>query len=840
MQNVSEKVGNFWAKTPEELFGNLDSSESGISDSEAESRLKIYGFNSLDVGEKSTPFRLLARQFSNPIILILLGATTISTFTGDTLDGIIITLIVIPSILLGFWQEYSAGIILQNLIQRVKANCEFVRDGKNKSLILEQTVPGDVVLLNTGDLIPGDGILFFVDSLEVDESALTGESFPVVKEILPSNLNSPISERRNCVFFGTHVTSGTGKMLVVKTGLETEIGKISKELEKESQKTSFEIGATSFGLLLVKYIGVLLTLVLTLNFIKSGNFSSSLLFSVALAVGLTPQLLPAIVSVTLSQGAKALAKASVLVKRLNAIEDLGSMSALCSDKTGTLTHGVVRLDKSIRIDGKNSEDVLNLAFLNAGLQRSYSNSLDQAIIQGQEVVIDKELIAELPYDFNRKRLSVLVSANPYLLITKGAVSKILEICTSVRTDRGIEPIANFQQQIKTQFEALSSEGYRVLAVSTREVSQKDIDLTAEAGMCFEGFLGFLDPLKSEVRQNIEKIRNLGIDPYLVTGDNPLIAKYIADQAGFDSTKVLTGAQIIGLTSGQLKQAVKSCHVFAEIEPLQKVAIVKALQDSGESVGLLGDGINDAPAIRESDVGMSVDTAVEVAKKSAAIVLLDKDLGVIADGVVIGRRTFVNTLKYIKVTISANFGNVLSMAIISIYLPFLPLLPAQILLLNFISDIPALAIASDSIDKDQTKTSQKWNVKEIRRFMIVFGLVSSVFDFITFGILIFGLDASVDEFRTAWFIESTLTEVIALLVLRTSMKFWQSRPSKLLFSVSLFVSIFTFLIPYLSLAKYLGMQELPLNLLGVIVVLGFFYIALNEFAKRIFFRKISSK
>ena len=840
MQNVSEKVGNFWAKTPEELFANLDSSESGISDSEAESRLKIYGFNSLDVGEKSTPFRLLARQFSNPIILILLGATTISTFTGDTLDGIIITLIVIPSILLGFWQEYSAGIILQNLIQRVKANCEVVRDGKNKSLILEQTVPGDVVLLNTGDLIPGDGILFFVDSLEVDESALTGESFPVVKEILPSNLNSPISERRNCVFFGTHVTSGTGKMLVVKTGLETEIGKISKELEKESQETSFEIGATSFGLLLVKYIGVLLTLVLTLNFIKSGNFSSSLLFSVALAVGLTPQLLPAIVSVTLSRGAKALANASVLVRRLNAIEDLGSMSALCSDKTGTLTHGVVRLDKSIRIDGKNSEDVLNLAFLNAGLQRSYSNSLDQAIIQGQEVVIDKELIAELPYDFNRKRLSVLVSANPYLLITKGAVSKILEICTSVRTDRGIEPIANFQQQIKTQFEALSSEGYRVLAISTREVSQKDIDLTAEAGMCFEGFLGFLDPLKSEVRQNIEKIRNLGIDPYLVTGDNPLIAKYIADQAGFDSTKVLTGAQIIGLTSEQLKQAVKSCHVFAEIEPLQKVAIVKALQDSGESVGLLGDGINDAPAIRESDVGMSVDTAVEVAKNSAAIVLLDKDLGVIADGVVIGRRTFVNTLKYIKVTISANFGNVLSMAIISIFLPFLPLLPAQILLLNFISDIPALAIASDSIDKDQTKTSQKWNVKEIRRFMIVFGLVSSVFDFITFGILIFGLDASVDEFRTAWFIESTLTEVIALLVLRTSMKFWKSRPSKLLFSVSLFVSIFTFLIPYLSLAKYLGMQELPLNLLGVIVVLGFFYIALNEFAKRIFFRKISSK
>ncbi len=763
--------------------------------------------------------RLLLRQFTDPIVLILFAATIVSMAVGDVTDGVIILAIIVPSGLLSFWQEHRAGETMKALMARVQVHVEVMRGGVEVTVPLEEIVVGDEVLLRVGDVVPGDMNITESSGLQMDESALTGESFAAERAV------------GELARFGTHVVAGQGRGLVTAIGAATEFGALEASLAGKDIKTAFEKGMTRFGLLLMRAMVFLLVGLLVVNIALHRPLLESLLFSVALAVGLTPQLLPAIIAVSLAAGAKMMASKQVLVKRLDAIEDFGAMNVLCTDKTGTITAGVVSLDGAIGFEPGDSSSggvwsqsprVLRLAHLNASLQQGFKNPLDEAIVGAAAVskpgVTQEPGIArgEIAYDFERKRLSVLVEADGVTqLITKGAFTSVLDVCSISDSDRAAA---------QAEFERLSSEGNRVLAIATGTELK-------EEGLTFEGLLVFLDPPKAGAAEAIAELAGLGIDLYLITGDNPLAAKAIAGKVGLPNEKIMTGEQIKALGEASLIRAIGGCRVFAEVEPIQKERIVAALRAAGNTVGYFGDGINDSAALKTADVGISVDTAVDVAKNAAAIVLLAKDLSVVAEGVRLGRKTFVNTMKYVRVGVSAAFGNMLSMAIAAVFLPFLPLLPVQILLLNFMTDFPALAISSDSVDDEDVKKPHSWNIKNIRNFMLVFGLISSAFDIITFLVLRLGFNAGAELFRSGWFVESTFTELVVMLVLRTRKSFWRSAPGKALWISSAVLGALVIAIPFTFVGKFLQLAPLPLPLLAVLAGLIAVYVAINELAKR---------
>jgi len=752
---------------------------------------------------KSTS-RLLVRQFTDPIVLILFAATIVSMFAGDVTDGLIILAIIVPSGLLSFWQEHRAGETMKALLARVQVHVEVMRGGVEVTVPLEQIIVGDVVILRVGDVVPGDMRLTQVAGLQLDESALTGESFAVDFAV------------GGLARFGTHVVAGTGQGVVEAIGANTEFGALEASLAGKDVKTAFEKGMTRFGLLLMRAMVFLLVGLLVVNVALHRPLLDSLLFSIALAVGLTPQLLPAIIAVSLAAGAKRMAARQVLVKRLDAIEDFGAMNVLCTDKTGTITAGVVSLDGALGLDWKPSARVLRLAYLNASLQQGFKNPLDEAIVAVAGEGAGGVALGELAYDFERKRLSVLVEADGKTqLITKGAFSSVLALCQMTDAERAAA---------QAEFERLSAEGNRVLAIATG-TELKEEHLT------FEGLLVFMDPPKDGAAEAIAELASLGIDLYLITGDNPLAAKAIAGKVGLPTEKVMSGEQIKALGEASMIKAIAGCRVFAEVEPIQKERIVAALRAAGNTVGYFGDGINDSAALKTADVGISVDTAVDVAKNAAAIVLLAKDLSVVAEGVRLGRRTFVNTMKYVRVGVSAAFGNMLSMAVAAIWLPYLPLLPMQILLLNFMTDFPALAISSDSVDDEDVQRPHSWDIKKIRNFMLLFGLISSVFDIITFAVLRFGFNAGAELFRSGWFVESTFTELVVMLVLRTRKRFWRSRPGTALWVSSAVLGALVIVIPFTVVGKALQLAPLPLPLLAVLAGLIAVYAAINELAKK---------
>jgi P-type Mg2+ transporter len=757
--------------------------------------------------------RLLIRQFTDPIVLILFAATIVSMIAGDVTDGLIILAIIVPSGLLSFWQEHRAGQTMKALLARVQVHVEVLRGGVEVTVPLEEVVVGDVVLLRVGDVVPGDMRLTKVEGLQLDESALTGESF--AKDLSVGEVAR----------FGTHVVAGTGQGKVEAIGAATEFGALEASLAGKDVKTAFEKGMTRFGLLLMRAMVFLLVGLLVVNIALHRPLLDSLLFSIALAVGLTPQLLPAIIAVSLAAGAKRMAARQVLVKRLDAIEDFGAMNVLCTDKTGTITAGVVSLDGALGLDWKPSEKVLRLALLNASLQQGFKNPLDEAIVAAASasetgvIASASKAVAkgELAYDFERKRLSVLVESDGITqLITKGAFSSVLALCEMTEAERAAA---------QAEFERLSADGNRVLAIATKQG-----DSLEESDLTLEGLLVFMDPPKQGAAEAIAELAGLGIDLYLITGDNPLAAKAVAAKVGLQADRMMTGAEIKALGEASLMRAIGGCRVFAEVEPIQKERIVAALRANGNTVGYFGDGINDSAALKTADVGISVDTAVDVAKNAAAIVLLAKDLSVVAEGVRLGRKTFVNTMKYVRVGVSAAFGNMLSMAIAAIFLPFLPLLPVQILLLNFMTDFPALAISSDSVDEEDIQKPHAWNIKDIRNFMLVFGLISSVFDIITFAVLRLGFNAHAELFRSGWFVESTLTELVVMLVLRTRKRFWRSKPGKALWISSAALGALVIAIPFTFVGKALQLEPLPLPLLAVLAGLIAIYAAINELVK----------
>ncbi len=759
---------------------------------------------------------LLIRQFTSPIVLILLLATVISFIVGDVIDSAIILAIIIPSGLLSFFQEARAGKIMETLLQQLSTKVLIRRDGKDLLINPEELVVGDSVVLKGGDLIPGDLTIVESEQLMVDESALSGESFPIEK-------NS------GDIYFGTHVVSGSAVAKVVALQSQTRFGKLEASLQKAAPKTSFEIGVEKFGRLIAQAMGVLVVAIFLINIYFHRPFLESLLFSLALAVGLTPQLLPAIISVSLSSGAHLMAKKKVLVKRLDVIEDFGSMTALCTDKTGTLTIGVVNLNSAIDLSGKESEIVLQLASLNAGLQNSFNNPIDEAILSAHPLKTELHALAEVPYDFNRRRLTVLTSDG--MAITKGAFHSILEICADAQVDGSIVSIKEAEEKATAIFTTLSAQGGRIIGVATKSSPSTSFSVEDEVGFTLQGFLVFIDPPKEDAKEAIDEIRSLGIEPFLITGDNALAAGYIGGKVGLYSDRIIDGKTLSGISDAELDSALAQVRIFAEVDPLQKERIVLALKRLGHTVGFFGDGINDCAAIKAADVGISVNNAVPVAKSSAAVVLLEANLKVLADGVRVGRKTFLNTMKYIQVGLSAAFGNMLSMAIASIFLPFLPLLPMQILLLNFLSDFPALMIAGDNADPEVLLTPRRWDIAYIRKFMLIFGLISSLFDLATFWILINIFNADEVLFRSAWFIESTLTELIIMFVLRTQRPFWKSKPGKGLAISSAVLAIIVIALPYMWVGPRLQLDGVPGNLLLTFAVLITIYAALNEAVKR---------
>lgn len=828
-----------WAADAADAFARLGSHSGGLSIAEARARRLKLGPNTVGHRRRSDPIALLGRQFASPIILILVIATVLSGVLGDLTDAVIILAIIGLSGLLGFWQERGATRAVEALLAVVRVKAEVMRSGTVVEVPIEDVVPGDVVLLNAGDVVPGDCLVLDSRTLLVDEAALTGETYPVEKRSGVVQASTPASGRTNALFLGTHVVSGTGTALVVATGRATEFGRVAARLAERPVLTGFERGMTAFGYLLVRAMVVLVVAIFVVNVLLARPLIDSALFSLALAVGLTPQLLPAIVTISLSQGARLMARERVIVKRLDAIEDFGAMSILCTDKTGTMTAGSVRLAATLDIDGNPSERVARLAMLNAHFQTGFANPIDQAIVAaGRGDFGDARRLDEIPYDFTRRRLSVLVDEHhSSRIVTKGALESVLAICSGAeRTGGEVVDVGQVRSAIDGQFEALSTQGYRVLGVATRELpGSRQITPEDESDLVFVGFLALHDPPKEGAEQTVRDLAEAGISVRMITGDNRLAAAHVGGMVGLEAGALLTGADVDGLDDAALARRAASTAIFAEIAPIAKERIIRALRAGGRVVGYLGDGINDTPALHAADVGISVDTAVDVAKEAAAIVLLDKDLRVLLDGVRQGRRTFANTMKYVFTTTSANFGNMLSMAIAAAVLPFLPLLASQILLINFMTDFPATTIATDEVDPEQLAQPHEWDIGFVRTFMLVFGGVSSVFDLLTFGVLGFGFAADAPLFRSAWFLESVATELAVLLVLRTRRPFFRSRPSGWLAASSAALAVAAVAILYSPLASILGFEPLPLAILAVLAAITGGYVVATEIAKRSFYR-----
>ena len=844
---VREKiVASYWSQSAEDVLDALSSRARGLTASEAAERLQRYGANAVDEQKQVAAIRLLLHQFASPLVLILVFAATISLIVRDWLDAAIILVIVLGSTLLGFTQEYRASAAVAQLRKRLALTVRVLRDGAPQTLVTSALVPGDVIELSAGNLVPADGLILVARDFLVTEASLTGESMPVEKQPGMVNAESSFAGRTNCAFMGTSVRSGTATVVVVKTGRSTAFGEVAARLQTRATDTEFTRGVRQFGYLLLRIMFVMVFFVLAVNQLLGRPALESLLFAVALAVGISPELLPAIVSVTLARGARAMAENGVIVRRLEAIEDLGSMDILCTDKTGTLTAGVMALDATVDADGTASTEVLRLAFLNAKLESGIENPLDTALVAaGEKASLNttgNTKIDEIPYDFIRKRLTIVVATDAapagQQIIMKGAFANVLECCSTVAHAGGDVALDSAaRERLETFYRDKGIAGFRVLALATKRVAAQDKYTTAdEAGMSFAGFLLFFDPPKPQAAQAVRDLAARGVQVKVITGDNRYVAAHVAEAIGLDPKALLTGVAIAKLGDEALWHLATKTDLFVEVDPQQKERIVRALQRVGHSVGYLGDGINDAPALHAADVGISVDQAVDVARESADVVLLKPDLDVLRRGVDDGRRTFANTMKYISITTSANFGNMVSMALATPLLPFLPLAAKQILLNNFLSDLPSMGISTDNVDAERVAAPQRWDVKQVQRFMIVFGLISSVFDLITFAVLLRGFDAAQPVFQTAWFTVSVLTELAVLLVLRTHGPAFRSLPGKTLLWTTVAVAAFALAVPFIGpFARLFGFVALPLSLLAAMLAIIVGYVVVTELAKRWFYR-----
>ncbi|MEO0089593.1 MAG: magnesium-translocating P-type ATPase [candidate division WOR-3 bacterium] len=839
---AEKEIKPFWNKEPTEVLKELNTDNEGLTSVEAAQRIKIYGPNVLKPSKRLTTLSLFLSQFKSPIIILLILAVILSFFLKEFTDAIIILIIVIASGILSFIQEKNAQDVIAKLLAIVQVKTKVLRDKKPVEIPVEDVVPGDIVLLGAGDIVPGDCLVLQSKDLFVNEAILTGETFPVEKEpgIIPAD--TPLAHRTNSLFMGTHIVSGSAQALVVYTGRSTEFGKVSERLKLKPPETEFQRGVNRFGFFLMEVTSLFVIIIFGMNVYLKKPVLDSFLFALALAIGFTPQLLPAIISINLAHGAKGMAKKKVIVKKLASIENFGSMNILCSDKTGTLTEGMVQVKKAIDIEGRESEKVLFYAYLNAFYQTGLKNPIDEAILNFKKFSLAScKKLDEVPYDFTRKRLSILVQIeNEVIMITKGAISNILEICSKAEMSDGkIVEISTVYPLIEERLNEFNRNSFRFLGIAYRKMNEdRTISQKDETGMIFLGFLAFFDPPKKDVAQTIRKLNRLGLSLKIITGDNKQVAINVAKQIGLKEPKVLTGKELQQIVDEALLVIAPDINIFAEVEPSHKERIVLALKKLGNVVGYMGDGINDISALHTADVGISVDSAVDAAKEAADIVLLEKDLNVLLEGVHHGRLTFANTLKYIFMATSANFGNMFSMAGVSLFLPFLPLLPKQVLLTNLLTDFPEMTIATDNVDKEMIETPQRWNINFIRRFMIIFGLISSIFDYLTFGVLLFLLHASTEQFRTGWFVKSVVSAALIVLVIRSRRPFFKSLPGRYLLLATSLIMLLTIILPWLPIGKLFGFVGLPISFIFVSFIILALYVITAEITKYLFYRKIN--
>jgi Mg2+-importing ATPase len=829
---------NYWALDAVEVAKRLEAGPEGLSRTEAARRLAEYGPNELRERRQLSRLNVLIRQLRSPLLLLLVFAAGASALTGEWLDAGIVLTIVIVTVAVGYSREYSAQTAAAALRARLRARSTVLRDGRADQISTEEIVPGDVVLLVAGSLVPADGILLEATDFFVSEAVLTGESFPVQKKPGVRDTSTGLVERTNCVFLGTNVRSGTARCLVVATGPATEFGTIAHRLTLRPPETEFDRGIRRFGYLLTSAMLVMVLVVFVAHVLRGRPPVETLLFSIALAVGLSPELLPAILSVNLSRGAQMMARRGVLVRRLNAIENLGSMDMLCTDKTGTLTEGVVQLEGAYDAAGEPSEDVLDLGAWNAALETGVASPLDEAITNARQPdLTEARKLGEIPFDFVRKRVTVVMqTTGGARLVVKGAFHHVLEICTCTADGAALTPEA--RAELERHYDEWTGRGIRVLAVAARSIAEQPAyTRDDEHDMTFSGFLTFLDRPKEGVAQAISELAALGVSIKLITGDSRLVAQHVASLVGLRTGRVLTGQQLDELHDEALWSAAEKTDLFVEVDPNQKERIILSLKKMGHVVGFLGDGVNDAPAMHAADTSLSVEQAVDVAREAADFVLLERGLDVIRRGIEEGRTTFANTLKYVLMTTSANLGNMVSMAAASLFLPFLPLTAGQILLNNFLSDIPAVGIADDAVDPELVERPRRWDTQFIGRYMVEFGVLSSVFDFLTFGALLGIFQATPDLFRTSWFVESLLTELVVALVMRTRRPFFQSRPGRLLMTSTMAMIPVAFAIPYAPFAEVFGFVPLPGVLVAAIAFITVLYVAATELQKQWFYRRV---
>ncbi|MFA5188395.1 MAG: magnesium-translocating P-type ATPase [Patescibacteria group bacterium] len=830
---------------PEHVYRVLKTEPRGLNTQEVKRRQILYGKNEM-VGQKSRPaWKIFISQFKNPLIIILLIATLISGFLGEYISAIIIFVMVFMSAILAFIQEYRSEKIIETLKNKVSLRTTVIREGKIKQINATELVLGDVVLLQVTSIVPADLRLVETHDLAINQAVLSGESFPVEKNADTLKVCLQPLEAANLVFAGSHIVQGTGKGVVVAIGQNTFLGQTANLMTEIEPQSEFQKGIADFGYFLFRIIIFFSFIVFLILAIFKGNWLEALLFSLAIAVGISPELLPIIITINLSRGARKMAEKQVIVKRLMAIENLGNADVLCTDKTGTLTEGKIELKNYFDFADKKNEEILLLGSLcnSYALEKNLaSNPLDKAIYDYSQKYLSHKngykIIDNLPFDFYRRRMSVILAKNNKReLICKGAIEEMLKICDTILLNNKIENLSKHLSVIKNKISKLEDDGFRLILIAKKEIPAKEkYSIKDEQNLILLGALVFIDPPKKSAAESIRIFNDLGVSVKILTGDNDLAAKRLCQEIGLNLTTIVLGEKIDKMSDEQLQKIVAATDIFAKVTPEHKLRIVKALKSAKHNVAFLGDGVNDAPALRAADVGISVDTAVDVAKEAADVILLKKSLRILTEGIKEGRKTFGNTLKYILCTISSNYGNMFTVVGASLFLPFIPMLPAQIILLNFFSDMPMLAIATDEVDEEYLKKPKQWDIKKIRQAMNYFGLLSSVMDYVTFGFLIFVINASIPVFQAGWFWQSYLTEVLLIFVIRTKKWFWQSKPSKMLFYASLITTILVILILFTNIRYYFNFGLLQYWQAGIIIIFALIYFLIVEFVKKFIYKK----
>jgi P-type Mg2+ transporter len=828
----------------QKLFEQFRSSEKGLTSTEAEKLLGRYGPNDTSGLKHSSGVIQFLRLFLNPLVAILLIAAVISALLGDPVNASIIVIIVLFSNILNFVQTYQSQQLVEKLRANVAPTATVLRDGTWSEMPRRNLVPGDLIRLAAGDLVPADARLVQATDLHVQQAALTGESLPVDKHA--DDLHAPgesFTDAHNCIFLGTSVVSGTGTALTIATGRETAFGDIAVRLASRAPETEFQRGIKGFGQLIMQTVFFLVLFIVLVGVIGRHQLFETLLFAIALAVGLTPEFLPMITTVTLGRGAARMAKQKVIVKHLEAIQNFGSIDTLCSDKTGTLTSGETRLEGHLDLLGQASEQVLLFGYLNSTYQTGIKSPLDEAILRSGSVDVSTyHKLGEVPFDFERRCLSVIVRhENQNLLISKGAPENILSHCSTYESQGEHKPMESVsdetQESYVQRYRDLSMQGYRVLAVAYRVLPQQTAySKKDEQELTLCGFLTFADPPKADVAEVLQALKKDGVQVKIVTGDNELVTQHVCEQVGLASKRIVLGNELEHMTDAALAQVVEEVNVFARVSPAQKNRIILALKSRKHVVGYIGDGINDAPSLHAADVGISVSTGVDVAKDAADIILLEQSLQVLHHGILEGRKAFGNVIKYLLMGTSSNFGNMFSMAGAYIFLPFLPMLPAQILLNNFLYNVSQVTIPTDNVDASYFKKPQHWDISLLRNFMLIIGPISSIFDFLTFFLLLQVFHANQVLFHTGWFVESLATQTLVLFVIRTAGNPLRSRPSRPLTITTLVIVALGILLPYTPLAGLLGFEPLPVLYFPFLAGMTVVYLFLVELVKRRLMRR----